>query len=62
MTSVTLNQFWRCPVCGIGRALGDPGTFTWPPICRAHGEMEQCTAEGFKADIDAGRDEADTDE
>jgi hypothetical protein len=46
-----LDQFWRCSTCGFGVSLGQPAKFTAPPLCSQHGEMEQCTAEGFAADI-----------
>jgi hypothetical protein len=57
-----LDQFWRCPNCGTGTAAGQPMRLTKPPTCNmGHPatEMEQCTAEGFKADFDATRDEED---
>jgi hypothetical protein len=57
--SIMLDQFWRCPDCGAGIAMGPPARFTAAPTCATHGEMEQCVAEGFNADLRSNRDEGD---
>jgi hypothetical protein len=53
-----LDQFWRCPVCGAGLATGAPATMSKPPRC-SHGEMEQCTREGFELDFNRWKGESD---
>jgi endogenous inhibitor of DNA gyrase (YacG/DUF329 family) len=45
------DQFWRCPVCNAGVAMGDPAELH-PPFCswgHQRTEMEQTTLEGFMA-------------
>jgi hypothetical protein len=50
VSEMTLNQFWRCPTCGMGFAMGEAAKLH-PPRCGAHGEMEQVTAEGWGQDF-----------
>lgn len=49
--SVTLDQFWRCPICETTIASGPPCRLSPPRCGMGHplAEMEQVNADGFMA-------------
>lgn len=55
MNGMPLDQFWRCPTCSMGMAMGPPAKITKPPQCSQHGEMEQTNERGFNADAETFR-------